>query len=54
MAWVLGEYGYLSTSQSKEQIMSSLCKLIAKYPEASTRYARIHNRENMVSRVLSM
>jgi len=27
IAWVLGEYGYLSTSHSKESIMNNLCDL---------------------------
>ena len=28
MAWVLGEYGYLSESHTKEEIMNKLCNLI--------------------------
>jgi AP-4 complex subunit epsilon-1 len=37
MAWVLGEYGYLSTSCSKEIIMSKLCDLASSSWEAETK-----------------
>jgi AP-4 complex subunit epsilon-1 len=37
MAWVLGEYGYLSTSCSKEVIMSKLCDLAQSSWEAETK-----------------
>ena len=37
MAWVLGEYGYLSETKSKEEIMSSLCELCRKSNDPITR-----------------
>lgn len=37
MAWVLGEYGYLSTSSSKEQIVEELCNLSGQPFDAHTR-----------------
>lgn len=37
MAWVLGEYGYLSETQSKEEIMGSLCDLCRKSADPITR-----------------
>ena len=37
MAWVLGEYGYLSQLDSKEQIMDKLCDLGQKTNNHETR-----------------
>ena len=37
MAWVLGEYGYLSQSHTKEQIMDKLCDLMAQSTDPNTR-----------------
>lgn len=37
MAWVLGEYGYLSESSTKEQIMDKLCNLATNCRDAVTR-----------------
>eukprot|EP01039_Chlorochromonas_danica_P004528 gene4528-4966_t len=37
LAWVLGEYGYLASSTSKEVIMDKLCYLIHISSEASTK-----------------
>lgn len=37
IAWVLGEYGYLSESHSKEQIMEKLCELAKNTTNSSTR-----------------
>jgi hypothetical protein len=40
MAWVLGEYGYLSESHTKEQIMDKLC-LLAQNTNSSTTRAQV-------------
>jgi AP-4 complex subunit epsilon-1 len=37
MAWVLGEYGYLSETRSKEDIMASLCDLCRQSSDPITR-----------------
>jgi len=37
MAWVLGEYGYLSETKSKEEVMASLCELCRKSNDPITR-----------------
>jgi AP-4 complex subunit epsilon-1 len=37
MAWVLGEYGYLSVSHSKEEIMGKLCKLAQDSTDSETK-----------------
>lgn len=37
MAWVLGEYGYLSQQASKEVIMEKLCNLAHQTKDHSTR-----------------
>jgi AP-4 complex subunit epsilon-1 len=37
MAWILGEYGYLSESCSKEQIMEKLCNLAYRTVDFNTR-----------------
>jgi AP-4 complex subunit epsilon-1 len=37
MAWVLGEYGYLSETKSKEDIMACLCELCRKSSDPITR-----------------
>ena len=37
MAWVLGEYGYLSSSCSKEEIMGMLCALAEQTDDSATR-----------------
>ena len=37
MAWVLGEYGYLSTSSSKEVIMNKLCDLLQHSRDCETK-----------------
>jgi AP-4 complex subunit epsilon-1 len=37
LAWVLGEYGYLSSTFSKESIMDNLCHLIQITPDSETK-----------------
>jgi hypothetical protein len=37
MAWVLGEYGYLSTSCTKENIIEDLCTLCSSNIDSHTR-----------------
>lgn len=39
MAWVLGEYGHLSESHSKEEIMSKLCTLLQSAKDSETKAA---------------
>lgn len=41
MAWVLGEYGYLSESHSKEEIMNKLCNLAQQTSNPTTRLMKI-------------
>ena len=38
MAWVLGEYGYLSTTCSKEAIIEDLCQLAQQRVDSHTRF----------------
>ncbi len=37
MAWVLGEYGYLSSTASKENIIDDLCGLAFQCSDSHTR-----------------
>lgn len=37
LAWVLGEYGYLSQTHSKEEVMDKLCDLMAQTSDPQTR-----------------
>lgn len=37
MAWVLGEYGYLSVTHTKEQVMDKLCDLVMQSTDSNTR-----------------
>jgi AP-4 complex subunit epsilon-1 len=61
MAWVLGEYGFLSTSASKEVIMNKLCDLLQQARESDTKACIITALSKLVaqlgtcpSRVLNM
>lgn len=38
VTWVLGEYGYLSTTKSKEEIMGYICNLCKQTPDITTMY----------------
>lgn len=38
MAWVLGEYGYLSSSSTKETVIDDLCGLAFQSIDSHTRY----------------
>jgi len=41
MVWILGEYGYLSTSHTKEKIMEKLCHLGGEVTDNITRYVKL-------------
>ena len=51
IAWVLGEYGYLSTSHSKEMIIDKLCSIVYKSPNSTTKVYQINAIMKLVAQV---